>query len=350
MTELPIPIVVALLLVVLAVSNQQQLRASASGSVFSLAIYAQAISMVFIGLRWSMDEIWLLRPASFFAVASILLLFFAFRSLGRLPVFVASADWPHTLPIIAVTLSGLLNPGLTDPLLVIVKLFYAWLLFDLVRRSPDSVQLTRLDWLRNVEAALWVAISFLLLSCAVDIAIAIDFMWFNGQVAKPLVAAVNLISVVLLGWVAMQIGRGPVDDADNSEPQTTTESSNSSGETDAVADAALLDTLNDLLITQQLYADSDLNLQKLARKAGVPARAISRVINSQHGKNISQWVNDARIDAACTRLTDKRVTVTEAMLDAGFITKSNFNREFRRVTGSSPSEWRKHNARHRDQT
>jgi AraC-like DNA-binding protein len=32
--------------------------------------------------------------------------------------------------------------------------------------------------------------------------------------------------------------------------------------------------------------------------------------------------------------------VTTIMLDAGFQTKSNFNREFRRVTGTSPSLWR----------
>lgn len=35
------------------------------------------------------------------------------------------------------------------------------------------------------------------------------------------------------------------------------------------------------------------------------------------------------------------MTITEAMNEAGFSTKSNFNREFKRVTGLSPSEWRK---------
>ena len=31
---------------------------------------------------------------------------------------------------------------------------------------------------------------------------------------------------------------------------------------------------------------------------------------------------------------------TDAMLASGFNTKSNFNREFRRVTGRTPSDWR----------
>lgn len=105
-------------------------------------------------------------------------------------------------------------------------------------------------------------------------------------------------------------------------------------------DAALLETLNRLLVDNGLYADTELNLQKLARKAGVPARTVSRVINTQTGQNLSQWVNQARINAVCTLLTDDNVSVTEAMLEAGFLTKSNFNREFRRIKGCSPSEWR----------
>jgi AraC-like DNA-binding protein len=32
--------------------------------------------------------------------------------------------------------------------------------------------------------------------------------------------------------------------------------------------------------------------------------------------------------------------VTMAMLESGFQTKSNFNREFRRVTSLSPAAWR----------
>ncbi len=32
-------------------------------------------------------------------------------------------------------------------------------------------------------------------------------------------------------------------------------------------------------------------------------------------------------------------SVTEAMLSAGFNTKSNFNREFLRTTGQAPSDW-----------
>ncbi|WP_377845214.1 helix-turn-helix domain-containing protein [Bosea sp. UC22_33] len=60
------------------------------------------------------------------------------------------------------------------------------------------------------------------------------------------------------------------------------------------------------------------------------------------GKNVSQYINDFRVAEACRLLPAKR-SVTMAMLEAGFQTKSNFNREFRRVTGLSPAAWRDRN-------
>lgn len=35
-----------------------------------------------------------------------------------------------------------------------------------------------------------------------------------------------------------------------------------------------------------------------------------------------------------------RSSVIRVMLESGFLTKSNFNREFLRVTGTSPTAWR----------
>ena len=39
-------------------------------------------------------------------------------------------------------------------------------------------------------------------------------------------------------------------------------------------------------------------------------------------------------------LADPKASITETIYASGFNTKSNFNREFARVTGKTPSEWR----------
>jgi AraC-like DNA-binding protein len=72
----------------------------------------------------------------------------------------------------------------------------------------------------------------------------------------------------------------------------------------------------------------------------VPARELSAAINSVTGQNVSQFVNNRRIAEACRLLEETKQSATTIMLDVGFSTKSNFNREFRRVTGKSPRQWR----------
>jgi AraC-like DNA-binding protein len=71
---------------------------------------------------------------------------------------------------------------------------------------------------------------------------------------------------------------------------------------------------------------------------GVSAKALSGAINRVKGENVSRVVNGWRIAEAC-RLMQGGASVTEAMLGAGFNTKSNFNREFLRVMGQPPSDW-----------
>ena len=84
---------------------------------------------------------------------------------------------------------------------------------------------------------------------------------------------------------------------------------------------------------------SSLTLTRLARALHVPVKQLSAAINRSTGGNVSRHVNAYRIREACRGL-EGGAGVTDAMLASGFNTKSNFNREFRRVTGRTPSDWR----------
>ena len=87
-----------------------------------------------------------------------------------------------------------------------------------------------------------------------------------------------------------------------------------------------------------LYLDPDLTLARLARRMTLPAKQVSAAVNRVTGENVSRLINGYRIRHACERLAAGD-GVTTAMLASGFNTKSNFNREFLRVTGMSPSRW-----------
>lgn len=56
--------------------------------------------------------------------------------------------------------------------------------------------------------------------------------------------------------------------------------------------------------------------------------------------SVSQYVNGYRVQAACELLEAGDEPISAVMFEGGFLTKSNFNREFLRVTGKSPSAWR----------
>jgi len=171
----------------------------------------------------------------------------------------------------------------------------------------------------------------------IEIVIALDFKLWQGQHAAMIVTLANVPSIFLLGLVAAGAGKAG-SQADTGELVDPVADSAKEPEPDYTA---LLDQLTSLLVEQGLYADTELNLQRLARKAGIPSRQVSRAVNSQTGLNVSQWVNEARIRAACELLRESDATILEIMQKVGFATKSNFNREFRRVTGDSPGNWRR---------
>ena len=258
-------------------------------------------------------------------------------------------------------LARFVDPYSLDVVLAVIKIFYAVLLILLVRRAPDSLSTVRLGWLSNTTKALWATVGILLLSVLIDLIIAIDFAVTGGQFAGSVVSWINLLVLVCLAWLVVVAGRSRSLDTENTaaEPNAGTAST----ETTQAIDHASIDDLHSvnvdtdtqvesedtakvyqqleqLLSDTQLFKEPELNLQRLARKLGVPARKVSRAVNEHAGVNISQWVNQARINAACEMLQDQSASVQQAMMDSGFTTKSNFNREFRRVKGCSPTQWR----------
>ena len=108
---------------------------------------------------------------------------------------------------------------------------------------------------------------------------------------------------------------------------------------DPEADKALMARLETVLEARKLHLDPDLTLSRLARVLQVPVKQLSAAINRSTGNNVSRYVNGYRIREAC-RTLEGGASVTDAMLAFGFNTKSNFNREFLRVTGRTPSTWR----------
>ena len=101
--------------------------------------------------------------------------------------------------------------------------------------------------------------------------------------------------------------------------------------------------LTHLMLTDQLYLNPELNSKDLADKIGVNSKVLSQVINQGFNQNFYDFINTFRCEAVKRVLQgpDKKITIIEAMYMSGFNSKSSFNKEFKKLTGQTPSEYKK---------
>lgn len=92
---------------------------------------------------------------------------------------------------------------------------------------------------------------------------------------------------------------------------------------------------------EQLWRDHDLNLRSLATAIAISPIHLSEVLNTRLGATFYDYVNQCRIQDACTLLVQSDQTMLEISETVGFNAKSTFNASFRKITGQTPSQWRK---------
>lgn len=94
----------------------------------------------------------------------------------------------------------------------------------------------------------------------------------------------------------------------------------------------MVSRLGVLLVREAVHLDPKLTLSRLARRLHLPEKRLTAAVNRATGTNVSRYINAWCIRHACKRI-EVGSSLTEAMLDSAFNTKSNFNREFSRTSG-----------------
>lgn len=87
------------------------------------------------------------------------------------------------------------------------------------------------------------------------------------------------------------------------------------------------------------------SLEDMARDLGVSKYILSRVFSKTFHRNFNQYLNDARLSYACTRLVNTSDTILNICLDSGFDSQRTFNRVFKERYKTAPSEYRKNKRR-----
>ena len=103
-----------------------------------------------------------------------------------------------------------------------------------------------------------------------------------------------------------------------------------------------LEQLETVMTGQKPYLDPMLTLPALARKAHIPPRYLSQILNEDLNRNFFDYINTHRIEESKRLLKEnakQNRTVLEILLEVGFNSKSSFNSAFKRYTGMTPTSF-----------
>lgn len=95
---------------------------------------------------------------------------------------------------------------------------------------------------------------------------------------------------------------------------------------------------------QKVYKEPGLSIDQLSEMMQLPAKTLSQVINGEFNESFFEFVNRFRILEAQKILLDPahhKLTILEVMYEVGFNSKSSFNTIFKKMTGKTPTAFRK---------
>ncbi|MDA7425064.1 helix-turn-helix domain-containing protein [Thalassococcus lentus] len=337
MPTFPIPLFAAVLLSVLAL--HLAMRDGRSGMLAGLvglcALQSLLLSLV---QHYGLNELRPLQPLLASVVPGFAYVCFVHSALRP----VGKRETVHVLGLILALCSLVVLPNALDLLVPILFAGYGVAILRKAGAGPDALPRTRLGS-GDIPGKVWRLIGSALLASALsDMAILAAHVSSNAWLQPWIVSFATTAIFVLLGWVALSPELEPPDPLRASETARVAvgihdpmdEPELDTSERDAEITSALAGLLDDT----QLFLDPDLSLDRLSRRMGLPRKTLSAAINRTTGENVSRFINRHRIDHACAQLM-QGARVTDTWLNSGFNTKSNFNREFSRLKGCSPSQW-----------
>ena len=331
MLSLPLPLInFALAIAALVAAWRLDLGNQISRWMFRGTLAVSALLFLAIGLRFGYGVDDVLRVQSILALFLGPLMFLGFLAMVYDRPRMSALLKGHLLlvPMLALNLANLFDIWpLWDVILGGIYLFHALGILWIWRKGPDALvnaRLGQVDILRN-----WMlgCAGILILATVMDGAIAMAFALGRVGLAENMIAAGAVLVCAGLVLVLWAVLRKPVSQVANPTVRFD--------EADKI-ETLVAQHLRDTMI----FTDPNLTLDRLAKRVHLPARKISAAINQSRGVNVSQYINEFRIAHAANLLATTGDSVTKIADASGFLTRSNFYREFQRIHGMTPAAYR----------
>lgn len=90
--------------------------------------------------------------------------------------------------------------------------------------------------------------------------------------------------------------------------------------------------------------NQDISLNEIAKIANLTPTSFCRMFKLKTKKNFVEYLNEIRVSNACKYLIETDMNMSEIAYKCGYKTASNFNMLFKKLTGTTPKEYRKNAA------
>jgi AraC-like DNA-binding protein len=85
----------------------------------------------------------------------------------------------------------------------------------------------------------------------------------------------------------------------------------------------------------------EITIHEMSKIANMAEPSFCRFFKKNTGKTFIEFLNEFRITHACKLLAETSLPITDICYESGFNNFSHFNNYFKKITGKSPSEYRK---------
>ena len=99
--------------------------------------------------------------------------------------------------------------------------------------------------------------------------------------------------------------------------------------------------INDVFDFLMKNYTKSIRLNEVAATAHMSPAAFCRYFKQHTRKTYTQFLNEIRVGQACKLLSDKNRTISQVCYQTGYNNLSNFNRQFKGITGLSPRDYAK---------
>jgi len=85
----------------------------------------------------------------------------------------------------------------------------------------------------------------------------------------------------------------------------------------------------------------EINLEEIAELVHLAPASVCRFFKSATGQTLFNYLNKIKVDYACNLLMNTDLNIVDISFDCGFNNLSHFNKQFKQITGKTPSQYRK---------